>query len=60
MYVSSPYVSGVRRLTSSGPKLANTVVEVTYPAGKRLKIFRYGEKGYGCPTGVAVTPPAPL
>ncbi|MGB8908733.1 MAG: hypothetical protein WCC84_08275 [Candidatus Cybelea sp.] len=60
MYVSSPYESGARGLTSSGPKLANTVVEVTYPAGKRLAIFRYGEKGYGYPTGVAVTPPAPL
>jgi hypothetical protein len=70
MYVSSPwegtlrrrgtYGDAVRRLTSSGPKLANTVVEVTYPGGKQLNVFQFGQDDYGYPTGVAVTPTAPL
>jgi sugar lactone lactonase YvrE len=60
MYVSSTYEGNARRLTGSGPKLANTVVEITYPAGKRLALLRFAQRGYGYPTGVAVFPPAPL
>jgi hypothetical protein len=70
MYVSSPWEDllrrrgthgdAVRRLTSSGPKLPNTVVEVTYPGGKQLNVFQFGQDDYGYPTGVAVTPRAPL
>ena len=60
MYVSSSYGGNARRLSSSGPKLANTVVEITYPGGKRLAVLRFSKRNYGIPTGVAVYPPAPF
>ncbi len=60
MYVSSTYEGNARRLSSSGPKLANTVVEITYPGGKRLAVLRFSKRNYGIPTGVAVYPPAPF
>jgi hypothetical protein len=55
LYVSSFYFSDLRGLTGSGPKGANTVVELSYPKVKRLATVRQSTWG---PTGVAVFPGA--
>lgn len=57
IYVTSPYISGIRRNSPSGPKKANTVVELSYPSGQPLLTWR--EQSW-VPSGVAVIPRAPF